>query len=128
MLATKSEPSSLDDLTIPPSVPMAPVGNPRHGARDRVPPATRRRALELLAGSRDGATEAILLANGFTIEQMVELVRAGLATAKAEPIGCRRPADGGRPLADRRGGAAGTRDWPESIAFGSGMAYFLNEG
>jgi hypothetical protein len=40
--------------------------------------------LELLAASHDGATEAIMRAHGFTIEQMVELVRAGLATATAE--------------------------------------------
>jgi hypothetical protein len=40
----------------------------------------------LLAASRDGATEAIMLAHGFTIEQMVELVRAGLATAQAERV------------------------------------------
>jgi hypothetical protein len=38
----------------------------------------------LFAGSRDGATEAIMLAHGFTVEMLVELVRAGLATAKAE--------------------------------------------
>jgi hypothetical protein len=44
---------------------------------------TRRRALELLAASRDGCTEALLLAHGFTIPQMVELVRARLATATA---------------------------------------------
>jgi hypothetical protein len=31
-------------------------------------------------------TEAILLAPGLTVEQMVELVRAGLATAKAERV------------------------------------------
>jgi hypothetical protein len=37
----------------------------------------------LLAASRDGATEAILLAHGFTVEMLVDLVRAGLATAKA---------------------------------------------
>jgi hypothetical protein len=54
--------------------------------RKRNPPATRRRALELLAASRDGATEAIMLAHGFSIEQMVELVRVGLATAKAERV------------------------------------------
>jgi len=65
---------------------MSSVGNPRRNARKRIPPATRRRALELLAGSRDGCTEAIMLAHGFTIEQMVELVRAGLATAKAERV------------------------------------------
>ena len=47
---------------------------------------TRRRALELLASCPDGCTEAIMLVHGFTIEQMVELVRAGLATAKAERV------------------------------------------
>src|SRR2546429_8406081 len=62
---------------------MSSIGNPRRNARKRNPPATRRRALELLAGSRDGATEAIMLAHGFSVEQMVDLVRAGLATAKA---------------------------------------------
>lgn len=51
-------------------------------SRKRSPPATRRRALELLAASPGGCTEAILVAHGFTVEQMVELIRAGLATAK----------------------------------------------
>jgi hypothetical protein len=36
----------------------------------------------LLAASRDGATEAIMLAHGFTLEMLVELVRAGLAPAR----------------------------------------------
>jgi hypothetical protein len=31
-------------------------------------------------------TEAIMLAHGFTVAQMVELVRAGLATAQAERV------------------------------------------
>jgi hypothetical protein len=44
----------------------------------------RRRALELLAASRGGCTEAIMLAHGFSIDMMVELVNAGLATATAE--------------------------------------------
>jgi hypothetical protein len=65
---------------------MSSVGNPRRNARTRNPPATRRRALELLAASRDGATQAIMLAHGFSVEQMVDLVRAGLATAKAERV------------------------------------------
>jgi hypothetical protein len=65
---------------------MSSVGNSRRNARKRNAPATRRRALELLAASRDGCTEAIMLAHGFTIEQMVELIRAGLATAKAERV------------------------------------------
>jgi hypothetical protein len=52
--------------------------------RKRSPPATRRRALELLAASRDGCTEAIMLAHGFSIDLMVELINAGLATAQTE--------------------------------------------
>jgi hypothetical protein len=58
----------------------------RHG-----PKPDRRRALELLAGSPDGMTEALLAPHGFTVEHMVELVRAGLATGvehfSAEPGG-----------------------------------------
>jgi len=50
----------------------------------RHPKPDRRSALELLASCRDGCTEAMMLAHGFTIEQMVELVHAGLATATAE--------------------------------------------
>jgi hypothetical protein len=50
------------------------------------PPATRRRALELLAGSRDGCTEAVMLARGFMVGMMVELVNAGLASASTERI------------------------------------------
>jgi len=42
--------------------------------------------LELLATSRDGCTEAIMLAHGFTIDLLVELVRAGLATATTERV------------------------------------------
>jgi hypothetical protein len=48
--------------------------------------AHRRRALELLASCRDGCTEAIMLAHGFTIDMLVELVRAGLATATSELV------------------------------------------
>jgi hypothetical protein len=43
-------------------------------------------ALGLRASCRDGCTEAIMLAHGFTIEQMVEIIRVGLATAQAERI------------------------------------------
>ena len=49
--------------------------------RKRSLPPPRHRALELLASSRDGCTEAIMIAHGFTVPQMVELVRTGLATA-----------------------------------------------
>jgi hypothetical protein len=54
--------------------------------RKHRPKPDRRRTLELLAGSRDGCTEAIMLAHGFTVAQMVELINAGLATAKAERV------------------------------------------
>jgi hypothetical protein len=47
---------------------------------------TRRRALELLAASPSGLTEAILLANGIPVELLVELVPAGLASAAAERV------------------------------------------
>jgi hypothetical protein len=40
----------------------------------------------MLASCRDGCTEAIMLAHGFSIAQMVELVRAGLATAQTERV------------------------------------------
>ena len=43
---------------------------------------TPRRALELLARCpEEGCSETLMLAHGFTIEQLVELVRAGLASA-----------------------------------------------
>jgi hypothetical protein len=50
------------------------------------PKPDRRRALELLAASPDGCTEALLLAHGTTVEQMVALIRAGLASASAERV------------------------------------------
>jgi hypothetical protein len=52
----------------------------------RHPKPDRRRALELLASCRDGCTEAMMLAHGFTIAQVIELVQAGLATATAERV------------------------------------------
>jgi hypothetical protein len=60
------------------------MSQPRRRRRD--PEPDRRRALELLAGCRDGATEAIMIAHGFTVAQMVELVRAGLASAPPERV------------------------------------------
>jgi len=48
------------------------------------PQPDRRRALELLAGCPDGCTDALMFANGFTAEQLLDLVHAGLATAHAE--------------------------------------------
>jgi len=66
----------------------------RHG-----PKPDRRRALELLAASCDGCTEATLRAHGFSTAQMVDLVRAGLATARGQRVivggGGRRSEAGG---------------------------------
>jgi hypothetical protein len=53
----------------------------------------RRRALELLAGSPDGCTEAIMLAHGFTEALLNDLMRAGLATAHVD-----RMMTGKRPM------------------------------
>jgi hypothetical protein len=50
----------------------------------RRPKPDRLRALELLADSRDGCTEAIMLAHGFPVSLLVDLCIAGLATATAE--------------------------------------------
>ena len=47
---------------------------------------SRRGALELLASSRDGYTEAILRAHGFSTAQMADLVRAVLATAHSQRV------------------------------------------
>ena len=54
--------------------------------RRRLPKPDRRHALELLTASSNGITETLLIAHGITIAQMVELVRAGLATASAERV------------------------------------------
>jgi hypothetical protein len=48
------------------------------------PKPERRRALELLAASPDGCTEALLLANDFAIEMLLDLLRAGLVSASPE--------------------------------------------
>jgi hypothetical protein len=58
-----------------------PLRRPKHD-----PDATRR-ALEILADAGvEGHSEAVLLARGFTIDQLVNLVSAGLATATPQPV------------------------------------------
>ena len=68
-------------------VPSA-VGTLRPAAAPRLalvaPQPDRRRALELLASSPDGCTEALMLANRFPVETLVELIRSGLASAETE--------------------------------------------
>src|SRR5215813_3716292 len=72
------------------------VGRPMnriHHARRRGPRPDRRRALELLAASPDGYTEALMLAHGFPVPLLVDLCIAGLAIATPE-----RMVAGGRPV------------------------------
>jgi hypothetical protein len=57
---------------------------PASPSRRRGPKPDRRRALELLASSRDGCTEALMLAHGFTVELLVDLCIAELAIATPE--------------------------------------------
>ena len=45
-----------------------------------------RRALQVLATSPDGCTEAIMLAHGFKLALLVALISDGLATAQAERV------------------------------------------
>jgi hypothetical protein len=45
-------------------------------------PQERRHALELLAPCRDGCTETTMLAHGFSIDMLVELINSGLATVQ----------------------------------------------
>ena len=53
-------------------------------SRKRRTNTTRRRALELLDASREGCTEAVMLAHGFTVDMLIELVTARLSTAQTE--------------------------------------------
>ena len=46
----------------------------------------RRRALELLAGSAEGCTEALMLAHGLRIALLVELINADLASATTDRV------------------------------------------
>jgi hypothetical protein len=46
--------------------------------------ASRRRALAVLASSPDGCTEAIMLAHGFTVELLIDLVQEDLASVFSE--------------------------------------------
>jgi len=47
----------------------------------------------LIAWNPDGVAEAMLLAHGFTVDMLIDLIRAGLASANTE-----RVVAGGRPM------------------------------
>jgi hypothetical protein len=49
-------------------------------------PADQREALRMLAGSPNGNTESIMLAHGFAIGMLRDLVRNGLATAERRKV------------------------------------------
>jgi hypothetical protein len=57
-----------------------------YSGRRRGPKPERRRALELLAASPDGCSEAIMLAHGFTVDFLVALIRTGMATRQPERV------------------------------------------
>ena len=61
-----------------------------------------RRALRLLAAAPNGATEAIMLAHGFTISLLDDLVLRGLATAEKRAM---------RGAADDQGDVAYDHRW-----------------
>jgi hypothetical protein len=59
---------------------------PRRPRRPRRKADRQRAALALLETCRDGCPEALMVAHGFTLPEMVALVRAGLATATGERV------------------------------------------
>ncbi len=48
--------------------------------------ADERRLLELLAAAEEGCTEALLLAHGFALANIFNVVKAGLASTQAERL------------------------------------------
>src|SRR5262249_33782806 len=98
---------------------LTPTGPPRlqnkkgampttYSRRRRGPKPERRRALELLAASPDGCSEAIMLAHGFTVDFLAR--------------GRRWTRDGSRPREDHGGGAAGTRGASVALILGRALA------
>jgi acetolactate synthase regulatory subunit len=64
-----------------------PSPRPVHQSRlRRGPTPNRRRALELLASCPEGCMASLLQARGFTVEQIVALIRSGLARAQIERV------------------------------------------
>src|SRR5262249_10137004 len=74
------------DLFAPPPTPPAVPPCPPPAVVATAPSPTAAARFELLAASPDGCTEAMMLAHGFTVPQLVEIINAGLATATAERV------------------------------------------
>jgi hypothetical protein len=85
-----------------------------YSRRRRGPKPERRRALELLAASPDGCSEANMLAHGFTVDFLVDLIRTGMATTLTERVVAR--------VKDHGGGAAGTRGASMALILGRASA------
>jgi hypothetical protein len=90
-----------------PHVAAPPLGQPRAGlflkAAGGSMTTDERRLLNLLASADEGCTDALLLARGFALADIFNVVKAGLATARAErlhaaspPIEIMRITDSGR--------------------------------
>jgi hypothetical protein len=77
-----------------------------------------------IAGVRDGCTEAIMVARGFTVKQMVELVRAVFAAATAERViaGSRATTDAGNEETAPRD--SGTYAWEDGNGTGKAGVLF----
>jgi hypothetical protein len=58
--------------------------SPKRDRRRHPKGPNRHQALEFLAVCPNGCTEALMVANGFTAELLIELMRTGLASAQAE--------------------------------------------
>jgi hypothetical protein len=80
-------------------------------SRRRGPKPGRRRALELLASCRDGCTEAIMVAHGFAVEMLADLIRDGADRAR-----------GGRQSVDRGRARYRGQRWQQREALLAGRA------
>ena len=85
-----------------------------YSRRRRGPKPERRRALELLAASADGCSEAIMLAHGFSVDFLMDLIRTGMATTRTERVVAGGRAMESRPREDHGGGRRALEElrWP----------------
>jgi hypothetical protein len=74
------------DTVTPPNRHAGPYVKPVPPAQKPHLSAEQRQALELLASGPRGYTKARLLADGFTVDMLADLVREALATAQRETL------------------------------------------